>query len=184
MDKNFLQFWSAFLTSYVRGQQQMEEMTRWIQQGFKGFDELTALFQKAYGLDRTSDSASGYLRMWERAIEDFERSFSEYLAYLGVVPRKEHLELIEKYENLKNEVGSQEETIKNLRELLAKKHLAAEDYHRAYQELMTTQTEEFQKLVQSMGEYFKPGEQTERPGKTAGRPASQKGKQARKKKKE
>ena len=69
MDRQFLQFWGDFFTNSAKGQKQMEDMTKWMQQGFKGFDDLTALFQKTYGLDRLSESGDNYLKMWEKAVK-------------------------------------------------------------------------------------------------------------------
>jgi hypothetical protein len=46
MDKYFLEFWGNFLINTAKGQKQMEDMSKWMQQGFEGFDELTGMFRK------------------------------------------------------------------------------------------------------------------------------------------
>ncbi|MCK4533886.1 MAG: hypothetical protein KAT81_00060 [Syntrophobacterales bacterium] len=155
MDRQFLQFWGDFFTNSAKGQKQMEDMTKWMQQGFKGFDDLTALFQKTYGLDHLSQSGDDYLKMWGEAVKDFEKSFKDYLSFLGVVPKQEHLFLVEKYEELKEKVASHEETIKHLRMLLDKRVMDQGTVPDGYQDLIKKQTSEFQELTESVGQFFK-----------------------------
>ena len=54
MDKKYLEFWGTFLLNSAKGQEQMEDMTRWFREGFKGFEQQMSLFRKCYGLDRES----------------------------------------------------------------------------------------------------------------------------------
>jgi len=51
MDRQFLEFWGNFLLNAANGQKQLEDMTHWMKKGFSGFDELTDMFQRFYGLD-------------------------------------------------------------------------------------------------------------------------------------
>jgi hypothetical protein len=153
MDKQFVKFWVSFLTNYMKTQEQMEDMSAWIEQGFKGFDELTELFQKSYGLDRLSESTANYLTMWEQSKKDFERSLTEYLSLMGVVPKQEHLELVEKYEELKQKAASQEETIVHLRQLFLKgEQLDHKEFRTGFEELIKKQSDDFQRLIKDVGE--------------------------------
>ncbi len=113
MDRQFLQFWGDFFTNSAKGQRQLEDMTEWMQQGFKGVDYLTVLFQKSYGLDRISEAGDEYVKMWKEAIENFEKSLNDYLNLMGVVPRKEHQILLNKYESLGEEVASFRKVVAN-----------------------------------------------------------------------
>jgi hypothetical protein len=36
MDRHFLEFWGNFLINAAKGQKQMEDMSKWMQQGFEG----------------------------------------------------------------------------------------------------------------------------------------------------
>ncbi len=49
MDKNSMEFWGNYLLSAARGQQNLEDMAKWLQQGFRGFEGVTEMFRKAYG---------------------------------------------------------------------------------------------------------------------------------------
>ena len=153
MDKQFVKFWVSFLTNYMKTQEQMEDMSAWIGQGFKGFDELTELFQKSYGLDRLSESTANYLTMWEQSKKDFERSLTEYLSLMGVVSKQEHLELVEKYEELKEKAATQEETIVHLRQLLLQGgELDHKELRTGFEEVIKKQSDDFQTLIEDLGE--------------------------------
>ncbi|TFG37311.1 MAG: hypothetical protein E4H39_02405 [Syntrophobacterales bacterium] len=168
MDKQFINFWVDFLTNYMKTQEQMEDMSAWMEQGFKGFDELTELFQKSYGLDRLSESTANHLTMWEQSTKDFERSLTEYLSLMGVVPKQEHLELVEKYEALKEKSASQEETIVHLRQLIEGKQLDQKELHTGFETLIKKQSDDFNRLVETMGDIGakeEPVKQKPSPGK-------------------
>ncbi len=154
MDKNFLEFWGNFLLSAAKGKKQVEDMNEWIGQGLKGFEDLSNMFQKSYGLDKTSKDDPDYIEIWNRASESFLNSFGNYLNLLGVVPRKEHLSLVEKYEKLKEKVVSQEETIKHLKKLLNTKSVDEGGILDGYQSLMEKQAAEFQELTKNLGHLF------------------------------
>ncbi|MGA7876978.1 MAG: hypothetical protein WCA08_15070, partial [Desulfoferrobacter sp.] len=82
--------------------------------------------------------------------------FNDYLNLLGVVSRDEHLELMKKYEELKEKAASQEETIKYLRMLLGEaKGIDASQVTKSVDELVKKQTDQFQKQMDSFSKSFK-----------------------------
>ena len=155
MDKHFLEFWGNFLTQTAKGQKQLEDMAAWMGQGLRGFEYLTALFRKSYGLDRLREGSPEYLKTWNKAAQDFSRSFKDYLTLFGVVPKEEHLALVKKYEELKGKVASQEETIKHLRTLLSQKMLDQGEVVKEFQTLAQEQATQFQELMKSFTKAFK-----------------------------
>lgn len=156
MDTHFLEFWGNFLINAAKGQKQLEDMSKWMQQGFKGFDELTAMFTKFYGLEHMGKDSPDYMATWEKASEDFIKSFKEYLGLMGVVPKEEHLALVKKYEELKEKVASQEETIKHLRMLLGEKRAGTQgDVVKGFQEIIEKQSKEFQETMETFDRFFK-----------------------------
>ncbi len=154
MDRHFLEFWGNFLINAARGQKQLEDMAKWMTQGLKGFEDLTTMFRKFYGLDRVSEGAVDDEKTWEKAAKDFQRSFKEYLKLFGVVPMQEHLELVKKYEALKEKLTAQEETINHLRMLLDQKAGNVGNVVRDYQDLIKKQADQFQKLMTDLGHAF------------------------------
>lgn len=129
-------------------------MAKWINQGFKGFEDLSAMFQKFYGLNHLKADTPDYTNAWEKAAEDFQKSFKDYLSLFNLVPRHEYLALVKKYETLKQKMSSQEETINHLRMLLGEKVFDPGGVVKGFQELMKKQGEQFQKLMESIGQPF------------------------------
>jgi hypothetical protein len=156
MDRQFLEFWGNFLLNTARSQKQLDEMTEWMKRGFTGFEELTSLFRKIYGLEKVEKESPDYLKVWAGAQEDFMKSFRDYLGMLGVVPREEHLALVKKYEELKEKLQSQEETIRHLRMLLAEaKKEEYQDIAGQFEGLVNRQSEQFQELMDNFSRAFK-----------------------------
>lgn len=155
MDRSFLEFWGNFLLQVARGQKQLEEMNQWVSQGLRGFEDMTTLFRKAYGLDEVSQESPDQAKVWEKAREDFQKSYREYMRLFGMVPSQDHLELVRKYEELKRKCEAQEETIKHLRMLLETQGGDYGQMARNFQDLMQSQSEHFQKMMETFGSAFK-----------------------------
>jgi hypothetical protein len=85
MDRQFLEFWGNYLLAAARGQKQLEDLNQWIRQGFSGFEELTAMFKKFYGLENPRMQDSDSTRAWQNAAADFRNSFNAYLNLMGLV---------------------------------------------------------------------------------------------------
>jgi hypothetical protein len=152
VDRHFLEFWGNFLINAAKGQKQMEDVAKWMTQGLKGFEDLTAMFRRFYGLDSLSESAPDYVKAWEKAAKDFQKSFHDYLDLFGVVPRQEHLALVKKCETLKKKVADQEKTIKHLRMLIGKKGADLGEIVKGYQDLVKKQADQFQGLMEGLGD--------------------------------
>lgn len=155
MDKNFLEFWGHFLINAAKSQRQLEDMAKWMAQGFEGVEELSRMFQKFYGLNGTDEDSTQYLKEWQRAVEEFQKSFMEYLGLMGVVSKEEHLSLVKKYEELKVRIAEQEETIAHLRMLLDQKGTGEEAVMQTFQDLMKKQADKFQELMENVGQLSK-----------------------------
>jgi phage tail tape-measure protein len=156
VDKHFLEFWGNFLINAAKGQKQLQDMSKWMQQGFEGFDELTAMFKKFYGLEQMEKDTPSYMETWKKASENFQKSFKNYLDLVGVVSKDEHLSLVKKYEELKEKVVSQEETIKHLRMLLEDKRAETQgEFVKGFREIIEKQSEQFQETMEAFGRFFK-----------------------------
>jgi hypothetical protein len=162
MDPQFMEFWGSFLLNAAKSQKQVEDLVKWIKNGFTGFEDLTALFQKVYGLEKVEKESPDQTKLWAGAQENFIRSFKDCLAMLGVVPMDEHLALVEKYEALKKKTLSQKETISHLRMLLSRtgrdefKNLSGQ-----FEELAKRQGEQFQKLMEGFTRSSKKADSSE-----------------------
>lgn len=155
MDKHFLEFWGNFLINTAKEQRRMEDLSKWMGQGFKGSEDLTSMFKKFYGLERMSEDTPDYLKIWKKAVKDFQKSFKDYLGLMGVVPKDEHMKLVKEYEEIKKRVVDQEETIKHLRMLLDESWAADQTtVIKSFQDMIKEQSEKFQELTDSLGQLF------------------------------
>ena len=160
MDEKFLEFWGNLLLNAARGKKQSDDISNWMQKSLEamsGFsapqqsvssvEEVPAMFQKFYGLDQLPERSSEYQSVSKKATEDFQESFNNYLSMMGIVSKKEYLDIVEKYEKLKVKCAGQEETIKHLQMLLDAKNTDQGDAVRGLQNVMKDQTELFQKML-------------------------------------
>lgn len=170
MDEKFLEFLGNLLLNAAKSKKQGDDLMRWLQMGLPGmispaspktaatgFEEMIAAFKRLYGLDKPSPPREDSQKAWARAVEDFQKSFQDYLAVYGVVPQKEHLALVEKYEALKTRCEDQEETIRHLRMLLAdrKEERADADAAIQLQDIVRNQGELFQKMMLDFSRHFR-----------------------------
>ena len=150
MDRQFLEFWGNYLLAAAKGQKQLEELNQWIRQGFSGFDDLTAMFKKFYGLERPPKENSDSAKAWENAADGFRNSFNAYLDLMGVVPRDKYQALEQDCAALQKKVADQEETIKVLRSLLAQEGTYQGETTKVLQDLVNKQAEAFEKLMRNL----------------------------------
>lgn len=167
MDEKFLEFWGNLLLNAAKSKQQTETLMRWLRMGLPGmssppsskkstsaFDDMVAIFQKFYGLEDLSEKNQDPQKTWTDALGEFQKSFQDSLAFYGVVPKKEHLALVDKYEKLKARCIDQEETIRHLRMLLADRKEEESDTTTQLQDIVRNQGELFQKMMTDFSQYF------------------------------
>jgi hypothetical protein len=100
MEEYFYEFWKNQLNTLEKGQKQMQDMTKLIMQGLNGFEEVPEMFGKFYSMDFWSKETCDYIKAWEMTREDFQKFFKDYLNLMGLVPKHEHLAVINKYNDL------------------------------------------------------------------------------------
>jgi hypothetical protein len=162
MDTNFFEFWGQSFLNTAKGQRQINELNRWLRQGFMGSDSLSALFRQIYGLDEVEKGSDEYLKLYEKAMQSFQQSFRDYLRLFDVVPREEHESLMKECETLKQKVSEQEQTIGDLRKILGDKGLESAASVRDLQNVLKKQTDQFQEMMKTVGQAF----QQQRPSKS------------------
>lgn len=162
MDEKFLEFWGNLLINTAKQKRQQEDVSNLMQrsletfsqfshQGVRGFEEIWGMFRKFYGLEHISERSTEYQTMVKKAAEDFQTSFDDYLSMMGMVSKKDHLTLVEKYEKLKAKCEDQEETVRHLRMLLDDVKERKEDTAGNLQGIMKDQAELFQKIITGFG---------------------------------
>lgn len=151
MDEHFLEFWGNFLLSAAKGQRQLDEVSRWMSQGMRGFSELTDMFRQFYGLGSESAANS---ENWKTACSSFEKAHKAYLDALGAVPKSEYTALKMQLEALRKKVGDQEAALRKIRLELSESRMAQGDVVRGFQQLVQVQSEQFQELTDSFSRFF------------------------------
>jgi len=170
MDEKFMEFWGNLLINAAQGKKQSDEMFRWLRTGFthKGdtssspvfpdFTSMAAMFKQFYGMDQLSERSEEYKDLSKQALNDFQESFDDYMASAGLVSKKDHLDLVEKYEKLKTKCADQEETVKHLKMMLSAKKDDQIDASEQFQDMVRAQGDFFQNMMKDFGQYFQPPE--------------------------
>lgn len=166
MDKKFLEFWGNLLLQAAKGQEQMENISKWLAQGSQGtqgtsaVQSLTDQFKRVYNLDSTAATATTDQRVaMQQATDRFNKAYEEYLGLLSVVPKARFRELESKNELLQKEVarlqqeldrlrgapegagGQADETITDFNALLQKQQRQLEDLTRQFKRFWNEQAE-------------------------------------------
>jgi hypothetical protein len=161
VDEKFLEFWGNFLINTAREKKRADDITSIMQKSITGFNEmfatglseLTPMFRKFYGLDKLSEQSDDYSTLTKKAVDDFQKSFKDYMSMMGVFPRDDYLALVEKYEKLKEKCADQEETIRHLKMLLGAKSGEQNEAIKSLQEIAKDQSELFQKMVKDFSKF-------------------------------
>lgn len=111
MEEYFNEFFKNQLITVEKGQKQMQDMTKLIMQGLSGFEEVPEMFGKFCSMDFWSKETCDYIKAWEMTREDFQKFFKDYLNLMGLVPKHEHLALINKYNDQKKEITDQKKLL-------------------------------------------------------------------------
>jgi hypothetical protein len=154
MDKQFMEFWGNAFLSVAKGQQQFEDLVKWLSGSFKEFQDITALFSRFYGLDAMTKDTPDYYAIWEKAMGDFRGSFQEFLTMMDFVPRKDYIDLARENEDMKKRIAEQEEAISHLRMLLHEKVKAPDKSLQDFQALIDEQARHYQEFMESIGKAF------------------------------
>jgi hypothetical protein len=161
MDKNFLEMWGTFLINMAKGQQQMDDMAKWMSGGMTGVPEMTEMFKRFYGLSGSAEKTPDYTEAWKTASEQFQKAFRDHLRSMGMVPKDEHLKIVKKYEALKEKLAESEETVAHLRMLLNERNMDQGEVMRHFQGLMDSQSDQFSELMTQFQELYGQSGETE-----------------------
>ena len=148
MDHQFFKFWGEFLLQAADGQRQLEDLTRWISDGYSPSGELADLFRKCYGLPSFSppDSANA----WKKATADFNKAFKDYAPLWGWVPLERYDRLKREKERLEAQIADQARFIRQLEAILEDKDLGHMGLITRFQNLVSDQGKAFDDLMQAL----------------------------------
>ena len=77
----------------------MENMANWADYGVGGYEDLTAMFRKLYGLDWMPEvkDMPNYFDTWTLTMKDYAKPFHDYLGLIGLVSKDGYLALRGQY---------------------------------------------------------------------------------------
>ncbi len=156
MDKQFLEFWGNMMLSSAKGQQQFDDIMKLFSGNFNEFKDITSTFCKMYGIDPEAQKAPGNLTIWQKAFDEFQKSFGELAIMMDLVPRKDYIALSRENQDLKKRLSELEEGIAHQRALLAEKSNAASSGEglKGFQELINEQAKQYQNFMKNIGNVF------------------------------
>jgi cell division protein FtsB len=145
---------------------------KWFSGNFTEFKDITSTFCKMYGLDPEAQKAPGSLSMWQKAFDEFQRSFGELAIMMDLVPRKEYIALSRENQDLKKRIAELEEGMVHQRALLAEKAIASGEGLKGFQELISEQAKHYQDFMKNIGNVFEtnPSSPEARPEPAAAKP--------------
>ncbi len=153
MDSRFLEFWGNYMLAAAKGQQQIDDLYKWMNQGLTGFNELTNTFQKIYGLNSEQSEADDSTGdAWQLAADGFRNSYEAYLDLIGAVPKETYRELEQQINGLEKKLAEREETITILRGLLAEKGTYQGETVKALQDLVNKQAGAFESFMKNIAQ--------------------------------
>ena len=125
--------------------------------GFDGFMQWNTMLGKVYGLKPTQPESWDQNKLWEDTLQIFQKSFQAYFNLFGYVLRTDYDRLKDEYDRLqqdhqflKKKSEIQEETIFNLQAMLVAQTMDPAGLAKPFKDLISQQTEQFQRLMSGM----------------------------------
>ena len=150
MNRQFCEFWGNYFINVAHGQKQLEDMSAWMKQGFAGTDDLTALFRRCYNLKESDSGGTVDLQTWQKAITDFQQTFTQFAEQWGWVTQTEHQQTLDKCAALEKKVEQQQATITQLRGLLDQEGRGHAELFQLFKGTFDEQSNQFHALMESI----------------------------------
>ena len=150
MNRQFYEFWGAYFTNVARGQKQLEDLSAWMKKGFAGTDDISALFRRCYGLDAPAPGGALDASTWQKAISEFQQTFTQFAEQWGWVTQTEHQQIIDKCAALEKKITQQQATISQLRDLLHQEGRGHAELFELFKGTFEEQSNQFNALMKSI----------------------------------
>ena len=155
MNRQFYEFWGNYFTSVAHGQKQLEDMSAWMKHGFTGTDDITALFRRCYGLNAPEPGGALDVQTWQKAIADFQQTFTQLAEQWGWVSQTEHQKILDKCAALEKKVEQQQAAISQLRNLLNQEGRGHAELFELFKGTFEEQSNQFNALMESISKVGK-----------------------------
>jgi len=154
MDKQIFEIIGKMFIQAAKNQEQFDKFSEWMRSIFQATEssvkksdaELMSNMKKMYAMGSDTSEQSNTEAL-DQLSKNFQQSMDTLMNMSGCVSKSSHLELIEKYENLKKVCAEKDETIKNLRILLNEKTAGVSQTMNDLQEIIQKQTQQFMSFI-------------------------------------
>lgn len=142
------------MLSAAKGQQQLEEIMKWMSGNMNDFKDVSGMFHRMYGIEPGQEQVPDYLALWQKAINEFRESYGELVAMMDLVPRKDYIAISRENQDLKKRVTELEEAVRHLRTLLDEKVSVTREGVRGFQDLINEQARQYQDFMKNVTSVF------------------------------
>jgi len=118
-----------------------------------GFEEMSKMFGQ-FNFNESKSNDSDALKTLEGVSTLLRKMFNQYLEMMGVVSKQDYLELLAKYEVLKNKLSNQTNVMQDLGVFKNGNAVNIGDVAETFETLITKQNEQFQGLMEMSNNYF------------------------------
>lgn len=125
-------------------------MSAWMKRGFTGTDDITALFRRCYGLNAPEPGGALDLQTWQKAIADFQNTFTQLAEQWGWVTQTEHQKILDKCAALEKKMEQQQNTITQLRNLLNQEGRGHAELFQLFKGTFDEQSKQFNAMMESI----------------------------------
>ena len=123
--------------------------------GFTGTDDITAMFRHCYGLNAAEPGGTLDSQTWQKAIADFQQTFTQLAEQWGWVTQAEHQQILDQCVALEKKVEQQQATITQLRNLLNQEGRGHAELFEFFKGTFEEQSNQFNALMESIGKVGK-----------------------------
>jgi len=154
MNKDFLEFWGNFLIQSARGQRQFEELAGSTRSGFEALEEWSAFWNSFYPAQKEHEKRPEAMEIWEKSMDEFRKSYHEFVKIFGMVSMEEYQELLKKNEALEKKLAEQKKPLPKARSAGKRVLDVQREIEKGLQELTEKQAEQFKELMESMRRFY------------------------------
>jgi hypothetical protein len=154
VDRHIMELWGNMFLNAANSQKQLEDLAKWMGGDFSGFEDMSDLFGKIYGVDMFAKNTPEYLEIWKKASEDFHGAFKEFFSLMDLVPRQDYLTLLRENEELREKLKEQEEIMLKLCGVFDTRLVEQGEGLKGFESLIQDQSRQFHELLSSFTQMF------------------------------
>lgn len=154
MDKQILEFWGTMMLQAAKGQQQLEDIMKWMSGNVQELKDISSLFCRMYGIEPGSSQVPDYLALWQKAVNEFRDSYGELVTMMDLVPRKDYVAVTRENQDLKRRISELEEAVRHFRALLDDRVAQPAEGIRDFQKLINDQARQYRDFMKSVTSVF------------------------------